>query len=68
MEEIVLLASPDASTGIGYYGRIKTLGTLYWENTAGLKSAAAIYCASTDVRQSAWCHTISGSPPGDVRK
>jgi len=46
--EIVLLASPNASTGIGYYGRFKTLGTLYWENTAGLKAAAEIFCARTD--------------------
>jgi tetratricopeptide (TPR) repeat protein len=46
--DIVLLASPDGSTGIGYYGRFKTLGTLYWENTEGLKAAAAIYCAERD--------------------
>lgn len=46
--EIILLGSPDASTGIGYYGRIKTLGTLFWENTAGLKAAAGIYCAQSD--------------------
>lgn len=46
--EIVMLSSPNASTSIGYYGRFKTLGTLYWENTAGLKAAAAIYSAPTD--------------------
>jgi tetratricopeptide (TPR) repeat protein len=46
--DIVLLASPNASTGISYYGRFKTIGTLYWENTAGLKVAAAIYCAESD--------------------
>jgi hypothetical protein len=45
--EIVLLASPNASTGIGYYGRIKTLGTLYWENSDGLKAAASIFGART---------------------
>ena len=44
--EIVLLASPNASTGIGYYGRFKTLGTLYWENAAGLKAAAEIFSAT----------------------
>jgi tetratricopeptide (TPR) repeat protein len=46
--DIVLLSSPDGSTGIGYYGRFKTIGTLYWENTEGLKAAAAIYCAERD--------------------
>ena len=40
--EIVMLASPNSSVGIGYYGRFKTLGTLYWENHEGLKSAASI--------------------------
>lgn len=43
--DIVLLASPDGSSAIGYYGRFKTLGTLYWENTDGLKAAAAIIAA-----------------------
>jgi tetratricopeptide (TPR) repeat protein len=45
--EIVLLTSPNSSTGIGYYGGFKTLGTLYWENNDGLKSAAAILSAQT---------------------
>ena len=46
--EIVLLTSPNASTGIGYYGRFKTLGTLYWENLAGLRSAASIFAARSE--------------------
>lgn len=45
--EIVLLTSPNSSTAIGYYGRFKTLGTLYWENGDGLKKAAAIHAASS---------------------
>jgi len=45
---ITLLASPNTSTGVGYYGRFATVGTLYWENTAGLKAAAAIYGAESD--------------------
>ncbi len=45
--EIVLLTNPNSSTGIGYYGRIRTLGTLYWENTAGLKAAAEILSAGS---------------------
>ncbi len=46
--EIVLLASPNASARIGYYGRIKTLGTLYWENSDGLKAAAEILGARSE--------------------
>lgn len=46
--DIVLLASPNASAGIGYFGHFKSLGTLFWENTPGLKAAAAIYSARTD--------------------
>jgi tetratricopeptide (TPR) repeat protein len=46
--EITLLASPNGSTGIGYYGRFKTIGTLYWENRDGLKSAAAIFSAKSE--------------------
>jgi tetratricopeptide (TPR) repeat protein len=45
--QIVLLTSPNSSTAIGYYGRFKTLGTLYWENNAGLKAAGAILSASS---------------------
>ncbi len=46
--DIVLLASPNASNAIGYYGRFKTLGTLYWENNDGLKAAAAIFAAPNE--------------------
>lgn len=44
--DIVLLASPNASTTIGYYRRFKTLGTLTWENAAGLRAAAGIFSAA----------------------
>jgi tetratricopeptide (TPR) repeat protein len=50
--EITLLSSPNSSVGIGYYGRFKTLGTLYWENNDGLKSAASILGAR-DEREAA---------------
>jgi hypothetical protein len=43
-----LLASPNASTSIGYFGRFSTLASLYWENLAGLEAAAAIFSAGTD--------------------
>ena len=46
--EITMLSSPNGSVGIGYYGRFKTLGTLYWENNDGLKAAAAILGAQTE--------------------
>ena len=47
-EEIILLTQPNASTTVGYYGRFKTLGTLYWENVAGLKAAATIFSARSE--------------------
>ena len=37
-----MLASPNASMGIGYYGNFKTIGTLFWENAPGLRAAAEI--------------------------
>lgn len=46
--EITLLSSPNGSTGIGYYGNFRTLGTLYWENLAGLRAAASVLAAKTD--------------------
>ena len=46
--EIVMLSSPNSSTAIGYYGRFKTLGTLYWENNEGLKAAAQILSSRSD--------------------
>jgi tetratricopeptide (TPR) repeat protein len=50
--EIVLLSSPNSSVGISYFGRFKSIGTLYWENNDGLKSAASIYGAR-DEREAA---------------
>jgi tetratricopeptide (TPR) repeat protein len=46
--EIILLANPNASAGIGYFGRFQSLGTLYWENAPGLRAAAEIFSAPTD--------------------
>lgn len=46
--DIVLLANPNASAGIGYFGRFKAIGTLYWENAPGLRAAAEIFSARTD--------------------
>lgn len=50
---IVLLASPNASGAVGYYGRIRTLGTLFWENADGLRAAAEIFAAPTDAEAAA---------------
>ncbi|HVM61031.1 MAG TPA: hypothetical protein VMV72_09195 [Verrucomicrobiae bacterium] len=45
---IVVLADPAFSVEVGYFGRMGTVGTLYWENTEGLKAAAAILTAYSD--------------------
>ena len=45
---IVLLASPNASAGISYFGRFQSIGTLFWENAPGLRAAAEMLCATTD--------------------
>jgi tetratricopeptide (TPR) repeat protein len=45
---IVLFTNPNASVSVGYYGRFITTGTLYWENHAGLRTAAELICAPTD--------------------
>jgi len=45
---VVLLASPSASTAIGYYGRYQTLASFYWENLAGVTAAAAIFSSTRD--------------------
>lgn len=45
--DIVLLTNPDASTAIGYYGRLKTIGTLFWECLDGVKAAAQMSATTT---------------------
>ena len=39
----VILTSPSSSTDAIYYGGAKGIGTLYWENLAGLQAGARIY-------------------------
>jgi hypothetical protein len=41
--EPVVLAGPNESVLLAYYGGFRTVGTLYWENFDGLRAAAAIY-------------------------
>ncbi|HKS05871.1 MAG TPA: tetratricopeptide repeat protein [Gemmatimonadaceae bacterium] len=45
--EVTLLTSPNASAWAGFYGQFKTIGTLYWENADGLRTAAEIFSAQT---------------------
>lgn len=45
---IVMLASPNASAAIGYYGEFETIGTLYWENLDGTKAAAEMFSALSE--------------------
>jgi tetratricopeptide (TPR) repeat protein len=45
---VVVLASPNASAGIAYFGRFQSIGTLFWENAPGLRAAAQMFCAATD--------------------
>jgi hypothetical protein len=61
---IVVLASPDATAGIGYFGGFSGLGTLYWENAAGLRAAGEIFCSMSDedalrlIRRSGVTHVV----------
>ncbi|MDF3056059.1 MAG: hypothetical protein K0R17_274 [Rariglobus sp.] len=52
----VVLASPNASVGVGYYGQLRTVGTLYWENRDGLLVAAEILGARDDAEAAARIH------------
>jgi hypothetical protein len=42
-----VLSDPTSSTELAYYGGLRTIGTLYWENREGLKRAAAIFSNPT---------------------
>ncbi len=44
----VILSGPSSSTELAFFGGANVLGTLYWENGAGLEAAARIYSATTD--------------------
>ncbi len=52
----VVLSNPNASVGVGYYGRLRTVGTLYWENRDGLRAAAEIFGARDDAEAAARVH------------
>ncbi|MSU47665.1 MAG: hypothetical protein EXS37_00960 [Opitutus sp.] len=46
--EIVVLASPNATAGICYFGNFSGLGTLYWENADGLRAAGEVLTSRSD--------------------
>lgn len=46
--DVVVWSGPNTSHDVAFYGRFRTLGTLYWENRAGLAATAAIAGAGTD--------------------
>jgi hypothetical protein len=43
----VVLSTPSLTTGLIFHGGFKGIGTLYWENRDGLRTAAAIFAAPT---------------------
>jgi hypothetical protein len=43
-----VLTGPNTSTEMVYHGGVRVLGTLYWENTPGLKRAAEIFAAGSE--------------------
>ena len=47
-EPVVLLSSPNSSCILSALGGFSTVGTLYWENVEGLKSAATALNAQTE--------------------
>ena len=67
-EKTVLLASPNASVAVSYYGNIRSVGTFYWENHAGLRRASEIWMAGADedaarlVRESGVTHVLVSWP------
>lgn len=46
--DVVLFGSPNTAVNVAFFGDFQTLGTLYWENLAGLKAAAEISSARSE--------------------
>jgi hypothetical protein len=44
-QPVNILSGPTATTHLAYFGDLSGVGTLYWENLAGLKAAAEIFGA-----------------------
>lgn len=46
--ELVVAAPPTTTTWLLWFGGFRGVGTLYWENVAGLKATAALFGAETE--------------------
>jgi hypothetical protein len=49
-DRVVMLSGPTATTELVYHGGFQGVGTLYWENLAGLRALVDIYGAATPER------------------
>ncbi|HYV98336.1 MAG TPA: glycosyltransferase family 39 protein [Gemmatimonadaceae bacterium] len=47
-ERGVVLTEPTTTTWMEYFGGVRGIGTLYWENTHGLAEAARVFAAPSD--------------------
>jgi len=47
-EPVTVASGPTTTTWLMYFGGLKGLGTLYWENVDGLKTAANLYAATDE--------------------
>ena len=56
---INILSGPTTTTKLAYFGDTQGLGTLYWENLPGLKSAAAIFGAKDEEEARRLCRKHS---------
>ncbi len=54
-KQINVLSGPTTTTLLSFFGDTQGVGTLYWENLAGLKAAGAIYGAESDEKALALC-------------
>lgn len=46
--DVVVWSGPNTAHDVAFYGNFRALGTLYWENAAGLRAMAAIAAAPED--------------------
>lgn len=47
-QPVNLISGPTSTTALAYYGDVRGVGTLYWENLEGLKATAAIFGATEE--------------------
>jgi tetratricopeptide (TPR) repeat protein len=52
---INVVSGPTTTTSLAFYGDTRGVGTLYWENLAGLKTVAAIYGAQSEAEALRLC-------------